>query len=115
MLNKNVTVHTYFSLQNKEIFVMLHVIERDHDISILILNAIRSHSLSNTGGSATGYWDGGPGGALGYRNNIVVVPGTSYTVVVGAGGVRIFLAMPYFSCHLNFLFIHRLSIHSFSL
>lgn len=31
---------------------------------------------------------GGSGGALGYRNNLTVVPGTSYTVVVGAGGVR---------------------------
>ena len=29
---------------------------------------------------------GASGGGLGYRNNITVVPGTSYTVVVGAGG-----------------------------
>jgi hypothetical protein len=29
---------------------------------------------------------GGVGGALGYKNNITVVPGNSYTVVVGAGG-----------------------------
>lgn len=29
----------------------------------------------------------GSGGALAYRNNITVVPGNSYTVVVGAGGV----------------------------
>lgn len=29
---------------------------------------------------------GGAGGALAYKNNITVVPGTSYTVVVGAGG-----------------------------
>lgn len=29
---------------------------------------------------------GGGGGGLGYKNNITVVPGQSYTVVVGAGG-----------------------------
>lgn len=29
---------------------------------------------------------GGAGGGLGYKNNISVVPGQSYTVVVGAGG-----------------------------
>ena len=29
---------------------------------------------------------GGGGGGLGWKNNIPVVPGTSYTVVVGAGG-----------------------------
>ena len=29
---------------------------------------------------------GGGGGALAYANNIAVVPGTSYTVIVGAGG-----------------------------
>jgi hypothetical protein len=29
---------------------------------------------------------GGGGGGLAYRNNITVVPGTSYTVVVGNGG-----------------------------
>ena len=31
----------------------------------------------------------GAGGGLGWKNNIPVVPGTSYTVVVGAGGVSI--------------------------
>lgn len=36
-----------------------------------------------TGGSGGG---GGGGGGLGYKNNILVTPGTSYTVVVGAGG-----------------------------
>lgn len=30
---------------------------------------------------------GGGGGGLGYKNNITVVPGNSYTVVVGAGGI----------------------------
>lgn len=38
------------------------------------------------GGHASAY--GAGGGALGYRNNITVVPGNSYTVVVGAGGLR---------------------------
>ena len=30
---------------------------------------------------------GGAGGGLGYKNNITVIPGNSYSVVVGAGGV----------------------------
>lgn len=38
------------------------------------------------GGSATGFWLGGGGGGLGWKNNIPVVPGNSYTVVVGGGG-----------------------------
>lgn len=32
---------------------------------------------------------GGAGGGLGYKNNISVVPGNSYSVVVGAGGVSL--------------------------
>jgi titin len=31
--------------------------------------------------------NGGGGGGLGWRNNITVIPGTGYTVVVGAGGL----------------------------
>lgn len=43
------------------------------------------------GGSGSGYFDtrslyGGGGGGLGYKNNITVVPGQTYTVVVGAPG-----------------------------
>lgn len=38
------------------------------------------------GGSATGFWLGGGGGGLGWKNNIAVTPGNSYTVVVGGGG-----------------------------
>jgi len=34
----------------------------------------------------TGRAQAGGGGGLGWKNNITVVPGTSYTVVVGAGG-----------------------------
>jgi hypothetical protein len=37
------------------------------------------------GGSGT-YTINGGGGGLGWKNNIEVVPGQSYTVVVGAGG-----------------------------
>jgi hypothetical protein len=39
----------------------------------------------STGGSGGG---GGGGGGLGWKNNIAVVPGTSYTVVVGVAGAR---------------------------
>lgn len=40
------------------------------------------------GGGQGGYCcaNGGTGGGLGYKNNISVTPGTSYTVVVGQGG-----------------------------
>ena len=38
------------------------------------------------GGSSGCYYTGGSGGGLSFRNNIVVVPGQSYSVVVGAGG-----------------------------
>lgn len=38
------------------------------------------------GAGTTGYANGGAGGGLGYKNNIAVVPGQSYAVVVGAGG-----------------------------
>jgi hypothetical protein len=39
------------------------------------------------GGGACGtYTTGGGGGGLGWKNNIAVTPGQSYTVVVGAGG-----------------------------
>jgi hypothetical protein len=45
------------------------------------------------GGGAGGaaYWSGGGGGGggLGWKNNIAVTPGQSYTVVVGAGGIGI--------------------------
>ena len=34
------------------------------------------------------YYPGGSGGGLGYKNNISVTPGQSYTVVVGAGGAN---------------------------
>jgi hypothetical protein len=40
-----------------------------------------------SGGVGTG--SGGGGGALAYKNNIAVVPGTSYTVVVGAASLSL--------------------------
>lgn len=52
---------------------------------------ITSVSVVAVGGGGRGgqqpYYNGaGSGGGLGYKNNIAVVPGTSYTVVVGAAG-----------------------------
>lgn len=39
------------------------------------------------GGGAGGYGgNGGGGGALGYRNNVAVIPGTTYEVIVGKAG-----------------------------
>lgn len=40
------------------------------------------------GGGAGTYTISGGGGGLGWKNNITVVPGQSYTVVVGAGGTK---------------------------
>lgn len=39
------------------------------------------------GGAFDVNYQGGGGGGLGYKNNIAVTPGNSYTVVVGAAGV----------------------------
>ncbi len=51
---------------------------------------VTSVSAVVIGGGGSGFSGhdscGGNGGSLGYKNNITVVPGTSYTVVVGAGG-----------------------------
>lgn len=51
------------------------------------------HAVCVGGGGSGGaaYWagGGGGGGGLGWKNNITVVPGQTYTVVVGAGGVGI--------------------------
>ena len=41
---------------------------------------------ASTSGSNDPSWGAGGGGGLGYKNNISVTPGQSYTVVVGAGG-----------------------------
>lgn len=48
---------------------------------------VTSVSVVAVGGGGGGAWlSGGGGGGLGWRNNIPVTPGNSYTVVVGAGG-----------------------------
>jgi hypothetical protein len=47
---------------------------------------VTSVSAVAIGGGANAATNGGGGGGLGYRNNISVVPGNSYTVVVGASG-----------------------------
>jgi len=41
------------------------------------------------GGGGAGYWagGGGGGGGLGWKNSISVTPGTSYSVVIGTGGI----------------------------
>lgn len=43
---------------------------------------------ANHASGGTGYKIGGGGGALAYKNNISVTPGSSYTVVVGKGGLN---------------------------
>ena len=57
---------------------------------------VTSVSVVTIGGGGAGYdnpsspttlWAAGGGGALGYKNNIPVVPGQSYTVQVGAGAL----------------------------
>ena len=47
------------------------------------------HVVCVGGGGGGGEWmgSGGAGGGLAYKNTISVTPGTSYTVIVGAGGV----------------------------
>ena len=52
---------------------------------------VTSVSAVCIGGGATAgqtYYVGGGGGGLGYKNNIAVTPGQSYTVVVGAPGTQ---------------------------
>ena len=50
---------------------------------------VTSVSVVAVGGGGGGYdVTGGGGGGLGYKNNITVVPGQSYTVVVGDKGVQ---------------------------
>ena len=47
---------------------------------------VTSVAIVAVGGGAGGLYGGGGGAGLGYRNAYAVSPGTSYTVVVGAGG-----------------------------
>ena len=55
-------------------------------------NGVTSVSVVAVGGGGSGghyFGWGGGGGGLGWKNNISVTPGNSYTVVVGAGGVAL--------------------------
>ena len=51
----------------------------------------------NGGGYGVGGAGGGGGGGLGYKNNISVTPGQSYTVVVGGGGAGDYWSGPPYS------------------
>ena len=52
-------------------------------VSVVCVGGGGGGSSSNGGGGA-----GGGGGGLGWKNNISVIPGQTYTVVVGSGGIR---------------------------
>ncbi len=53
--------------------------------------SVSAVAVGGGGSGGAAYWagGGGGGGGLGYKNNIPVVPGNSYTVVVGAGGLGV--------------------------
>ena len=53
--------------------------------------AVSVVAVGGGGSGGAAYWagGGGGGGGLGWKNNISVTPGQSYTVVVGAGGVGV--------------------------
>jgi hypothetical protein len=52
-------------------------------VSVVCVGAGGGPAANTSGASGAG------GGGLGYKNNIAVTPGASYTVVVGAGGTRV--------------------------
>jgi len=51
------------------------------------VNSVSVVCVGGGGQGASGNYNGGGGGALAYKNAISVVPGQTYTVVVGQGGV----------------------------
>lgn len=55
-------------------------------VSVVAIGGGGSGGCAYGGGNIA---SGGGGGALSFKNNITVVPGNSYTVVVGAGGPRV--------------------------
>jgi subtilisin family serine protease len=61
------------------------------------INSVSVVAVGGGGGGANGDGSGGGGGGLGYKNNITVVPGNSYTVVVGSGGTNSSGGDSYFS------------------
>lgn len=50
------------------------------------VTTVSAVAIGGGGGPNSATNNGGGGGGLGWRNNITVVPGQTYTVVVGAGG-----------------------------
>lgn len=54
-----------------------------YSVSVVCIGGGGSGAYANT--YAGGAWPSGGGGGLGWKNNIPVVPGETYTVVVGAG------------------------------
>ena len=50
------------------------------------VNEVHVVCIGGGGGGGSNNYEAGGGGALGWKNNILVTPGQSYTVVVGAGG-----------------------------
>jgi hypothetical protein len=52
-------------------------------VSVVCVGAGGGPAVNTSGASGAG------GGGLGWKNNIAVTPGNSYTVVVGAGGTRV--------------------------
>ena len=50
------------------------------------VTSVSAICIGGGGGGGNSFYPGGGGGGLGWKNNISVTPGQSYTVVVGAGG-----------------------------
>lgn len=57
------------------------------DVTAVSVLCIGGGGGGDAGSDLVGVGGGGGGGGLAYRNNITVIPGQSYTIVVGAGGV----------------------------
>ena len=53
------------------------------------VTSVSAVCVGGGGGGANYFGSGGAGGGLAYLNNIEVVPGNTYTVVVGAGGAGV--------------------------
>ena len=53
------------------------------------VTSVSAVTVGGGGAGANYFGSGGAGGGLAYLNNIAVVPGNTYTVVVGAGGAGV--------------------------
>jgi len=58
-------------------------------VSVVCVGGGGSGGTGGSGGDTNSGGAGGGGGGLGYKNNITVVPGQTYTVVAGAGGASV--------------------------